>query len=332
MQNILRSTFLLLLFSTFLNAQERQTIKQHFSVQTVKVKMEQKFVSKKYYGYVKAAESRIIDVSARYEGYIEKLYVDELYVKVKKGQPLATVYSPKISHLKNKFLESFRYKQAEVTFDARERLELRNVSKADLDGIVKTKKYFNDTMIHASIDGYIFEKSVTHGTAFKDKDMLFKIVNLDEVWIEVKIPQEQIPSLETTKHFEVALKATPKTFHTMRSKLYPNFSSKEATATLRLTIENKDHILFPGMYASVTAKEKTAEYLTLPRTAVIRKNGTFYAFVATDFEGEYEPIKLEVKPLDTETFIIEAGLTQGDTVVNNALFLMDSDAQINALY
>jgi Cu(I)/Ag(I) efflux system membrane fusion protein len=51
-----------------------------------------------------------------------------------------------------------------------------------------------------------------------------------------------------------------------------------------------------------------------------------------EYEGEYEPSEVEVEVLNPDTYIIKSGLNAGDEVVNNALFMMDSDAQINGLY
>jgi len=54
--------------------------------------------------------------------------------------------------------------------------------------------------------------------------------------------------------------------------------------------------------------------------------------LSTEFKGEYEPIEIHIKALDKNTYEVTKGLTSDDTVVNNALFMMDSDAQINAIY
>ena len=83
---------------------------------------------------------------------------------------------------------------------------------------------------------------------------------------------------------------------------------------------------------SVAMNQKADTYLTLPTTAVIRKNGVFYAFVVGEYEGEYEPLQIEVEVLNPDTYIVKSGLSAGDEVVNNALFMMDSDAQVNGLY
>jgi len=321
---------ILLVFS--LHAQEVKKVEQLFNVQTVKVQKETQYIHTKNYGFVKEAESRVFDVAPRFNGYINKLYVDETYTEVKRGDPLLVVYSPKLSNLKDKYVDSFRYKQEQVSLDARERLELLGVSQKELDKIKRTKSYVNDVVIYAPENGYIFQKNITHHSAFKDGNILFKIVNLDEVWVEVKIPQAQIESLKKVESFDVSLKANSKTYTTSEYVLYPSFSPSQATATLRLMLKNKDHSLFPGMYATVSSKEKSASYLTLPRTAVIYKHQHYYVFLKTEFEGAYEPIEVEVTPLNSNKFIIKSGLKEGEEVVNNALFMMDSDAQINRLY
>ncbi len=51
-----------------------------------------------------------------------------------------------------------------------------------------------------------------------------------------------------------------------------------------------------------------------------------------EYEGEYEPLEVQVKVINANTYAITDGLNEGDEVVNNALFMMDSDAQINGLY
>ena len=86
------------------------------------------------------------------------------------------------------------------------------------------------------------------------------------------------------------------------------------------------------MYASVISKDKAQEYLTLPSNAVMRKDGKFYVFVVGEYEGEYDPLEVSVKVLNPQTYIITSGVNEGDEVVSNALFMLDSDAQINGLY
>jgi Cu(I)/Ag(I) efflux system membrane fusion protein len=212
------------------------------------------------------------------------------------------------------------------------KLELLGVSKKEIDAVLTSKKVAKNTTIYAPESGYIFEKNLNDGSAFNAKMKLFKIVNLDEVWVEAKIFDKDIAWQRRADSFVVNVKSSKNKYIASSKLLYPNLDPKEATLTLRLRLENKDNALFPGMYANIISKDKAKEYLTLPQTAVIRKDGKFYAFVVGEYEGEYEPLEISIEVLNNSTYIIKNGLNAGDEVVNNALFMMDSDAQINGLY
>jgi len=315
---------------------QKATVEQLFSVQTVKVKQESRSHSKKNYGYVKADEARVYSITPRFSGYVERLYADKIYKYVKKGDKLLTLYSPEIYKAKEDYLNSYNYtknrKNKGMLKSAKLKLELLGLSKKEIDAVVKSKKVTQESTIYAPVSGYIFKKSITAGSAFSAKEELFEIVNLDEVWVEAKVFEEDINWLKKADEFELSFKSTEKKYRATSKLLYPKLDEKEATMTLRLRVKNSNHELFPGMYASLLSKDKTKEYLTLPSNAVIRKDGKYYAFVVGEYEGEYEPIEVSVKLLNANTYIITSGLNAGDEVVSNALFMMDSDAQINGLY
>ena len=312
------------------------TVEQLFSVQTVKVKKEVRNQKRKNYGYVTADESRIYDISPRYGGYVVKLYADKIYKKVKKGDPLVTVYSPEVYKAKDEYLNTYKYTKKRpnkgMLESSKLKLQLLGVSDKEISDVLKDTRASANTTIYSPIDGYVFVKGVVQGTAFNAKSQLFEIINLDEVWVEAQLFEEERSLLNKTESYELNFKGIEKTYSTSKTLLYPQLDPKVATLRLRLRVLNADNQLFPGMYASISSLTKKSEYLTLPTTAIIRKDGKHYAFMVAEFEGEYEPVEVGAKPLDSKTYIIENGLNEGDEVVNNALFMMDSDAQINGLY
>jgi len=326
---------LLLLLPLMVSAKEA-SVEQLFSVQTVKVQKIKTSHSKKNYGFVKANEARVYEVSPRFGGFVKKLYADKIYKYVKKGEPLALVYSPEVYKAKEEYLNSYNYTKNRpnkgMLKSAKLKLALLEVAPNEISQVIKMREVSPNTTIYAPQSGYIFMKNINEGSAFNAKTNLFEIVNLDDVWVEVKVFEDDVKWLKHANDFRVSFKTTDKTYETHSKLLYPNLSPKEATLTMRLTLNNKDHTLFPGMYADVISKDKAKEYLTLPQSAVILKDGKYYVFVVGEFEGEYEPMEVDVKPLNNETYIITSGLSEGDEVVNNALFMMDSDAQINGLY
>ena len=198
--------------------------------------------------------------------------------------------------------------------------------------MIANKKVRKNTTLYAPRNGYIFEKNINSGSAFNAKEKLFELVDLNSVWVEVKVFDEDMPWLSEAQSFEVSFKITDRVYKTNSFTLYPKINPDETSITLRLHLRNRDNKLFPGMYTSVLASSFKSEKLTLPRSAVIRKNAKYYVFVSSEFKGEYEPQEVKVETINSEIYIINDGLKEGEKVVNNALFMMDSDAQINGVY
>ncbi|MCF6340654.1 MAG: efflux RND transporter periplasmic adaptor subunit [Sulfurimonas sp.] len=312
------------------------TVEQLFSVQTIKVKKIDIAKKIKSYGFVAIDESRVYDVTPRFGGYVEKLYVNATYDIVKKGDKLVKVYSPKVLKAKDDYLNTIKYTKSRpnkiMLKSSKEKLSLLNILPSEISSISNNRKTSPFTTIVSPADGYIFKKSINNNSAFNEKKLLFRIVNLDKVWVEVRIRQDQLNDLKNIKKFIVTTATYTKKFQAKKIQLYPELNQKEESFTLRLEIKNFKHLLKPGMYATIKMHSAVQSYLTLPTTAVIRKNSKFYVFVVGEYEGEYEPLEVNIEVLNPNTYIIKSGLKNGDEVVNNALFMMDSDAQINGLY
>ncbi len=312
------------------------TVEQLFNVVTVKVKKETIAQRIKNYGYVTMDESRVYDISPRFGGYVVKLQADKIYKKVKKGEPLLSVYSPEVFKAKEEYLNAAKYvkqrKDKAMLRSAKLKLELLGITNKEIQELVKQNRASTNTTIFSPIDGYVFFKGVNRGSAFNAKQKLFEIVNLDEVWVEAKLFEESRADLSDTKNYELSFKGIKKIYKTDKKLLYPRLDPKVATLTLRLRVDNASHQLFPGMYARVISLKDEKTQLTLPTTAVIRKDAKYYVFMVGEFEGEYEPLEVHVKIIDANTYAVLDALKEGDEVVNNALFMMDSDAQINSLY
>jgi len=315
---------------------KKPTIEQLFNVTTIMVKEINTAKKQINYGYIVAKDSNIVEVTAWFAGYVEVLHVNTLYQKVKKGQALASVYSPEVYKAKQDYLNAIHFNtkrpSANMVQSAKRKLILLGVSQTEILQIRDKGKVSRLTTIYAPTSGWVFEKNITQGSFLNEKKSLYTIIDLSKVWLEAKLFQNELAVLHTLSDFKVTIKGIEKIFNAKKELLYPMIDPKEATATLRLSIDNEDERLKPGMYAKLHASTQSSAKLVIPRTAAIRKSGIWYVFLATEFKGEYEPLAVELKPLDSKHYEVTKGLNVGDTLVNNALFMMDSDAQINSVY
>jgi len=311
-------------------------VEQLFSVRTVSVTTEDTAKAEVNYGYIVAPDASKSDVHAWFSGYVLELYANNRYAKVKKGDALAKVYSAEVYKAKQDYLHSLHFNDsrasASMVESAKAKLRLLGVSKGEISRIKRQRKASEFTTIYAPTSGWIWTKNINKGSYFSPQKKLFQIVDLSKVWLEMKLFDAQVKRLDELSNFKVEPRGIDKVYQAKKSLLYPKINPKEATYTLRLLLDNPKDELKVGMYAKVFSSAKSQKRLTLPRTAVIRKGGHWYVFLATEFKGEYEPIEIKVKALNAKQYEITKGLVEGDKVVNNALFMMDSDAQINSIY
>lgn len=310
-------------------------VEQLFSVRTVKVTQINAATAQTSYGYVRAQDSRMVDVAPRFGGYVETLIADTRYDKIKKGAPLARVYSPEVLQAKEDYLTALRFNATNpspaMLRSVRTKLTLLGVSNAEIEQVRTQMRAEPLTTLYAPASGWLFEKNILAGAAFTSGTTLFRIVNLDKVWIEAAIYQDDLPGVNALKTFTVRATGVSTGITAKKLLVYPQLASGTATATLRLEADNADEMLLPGMYVSVAAQGSQRAVLTLPRSAVIRRDGAWYVFNAGDFKGIYDPQKVQVRPLDNQRFEILSGLSAGDEVANHAMFLLDADAQISGL-
>ena len=113
--------------------------------------------------------------------------------------------------------------------------------------------------------------------------------------------------------------------------IYPTFDDKTKTIDVRFILENPTYELVPSMFGKVNIEVSKDVKLTLPKTAVLKKSDSYYVFKPLD-DGNFEALKIDAKRITSNKYEILGGLNENDEVINNALFLLDSDAQTNALY
>ena len=312
------------------------SVEQLFNVQTVKVVKEKVAFTRSYYGLLKTDETALEEVVPRFSGYIVKLYANRSFMKVEKGKPLARVYSPDVFKAKQEYLNALNYARKRgnrgMERSAREKLLLLGVKRSEIIACQKSGKADPYTTIYAPRSGYLFVKNVVEGSAFGAGKPLFRIADLRLLWMEAKIPETDIAQVTDARRFRVRPRALGREYEAFGPELLPDIDTKSALATLRLRVKNEKHDLIPGMYARLLVSKEVGERLVLPRTAVIRKMDKWYVFKAGEYEGEYEPVEVTVRPIDDERYAVLSGVKAGDVVVKSALFLIDSDAQINGLF
>lgn len=305
-------------------------VEQLFNKTTTKVKKEELSKEKSFYGKVVIDESEIVDVVTRFDGYVTKLNVSKSFSHVKKNQSLFKVYSDEISSIQ-KELKIARTINKSLYESTLEKLRTFDISKKEIQRIKRSKSINDGINIYSPTNGIVLKKNINEKGTIKKGNLLYQIANIQKLWFIAKVYQKDLAFIKKGLNAKVLIDGLSKPVLTKVDFIYPILDEKTKTIDVRFILDNKNLDIYPNMFANVKIKSVSKTMLTLPKTAVLTKGSTYYVFKPIS-KKEFEPIKVEVKRISSSKYEILDGLEENDEVINNALFLLDSDAVTNALY
>jgi len=285
-------------------------------------------------GIVDYDEETVRDVNTKVSGWIENLYVDFLGAKVKKGEPLFSLYSPQLYSAQEDFLIAKKGGRGQAGLDllksARTRLEYFDITPAQIEALVKRGKSQKALDVGSPYSGVVIAKHANEGMKIEPGMQVYRIADLSKVWVLVTIYEYQLPYVEKGQEAVMTLPYIPgKTFHGKVIYVYPYLDKKTREAQVRLEFDNADGILKPGMFTTVELRRQLAAEKTLvPRSAVIDTGVRQVAFVSLG-EGKFEPRKVAIGVVTGDGKVeVLSGLKPGEKVVTSGQFLLDSEANM----
>ncbi|RIK73953.1 MAG: RND transporter [Planctomycetota bacterium] len=203
-------------------------------------------------GYVGYDESRLAEIVARVSGYVESLHVDKTFASVDEGQPLAEVYSPDLYSGVQELLLAQKHGAGDLLASARRRLKLLGVDDAEIDQALEANDPASRLLIRSPLAGQVIEKNVTQGASIEQGAVLFKVADLSTVWIEADVFERDLPLISQGQQIEAVVDAaSDRTFSGEVSVIYPEVNAQSRTGRIRVTVDNPELALRPGMFASV---------------------------------------------------------------------------------
>lgn len=183
---------------------------------------------------------------------------------------------------------------------------------------------------YSKFNGLIIKKNIQEGSFVKAGSTLFKIADSSLMWVMAKVYQKDLSFIKEGMNVSVEIEGMDKALKAKVSKIYPKINKEDLTFDVRVDIDNSSSTVFPDMFAKVNFSKDVSSALTLPKDAVIRRDGKFYVFTKIS-PKEYEPQEIEAKYIGGHYQIL-SGLDETSEVAQNALFLLDSDAVTNGSY
>jgi Cu(I)/Ag(I) efflux system membrane fusion protein len=295
-------------------------------------------------GRVEVDERLIAHIHVRFEGWIDKLFVNFIGEKVKKGEALFTVYSPELVATQQEYLlalnaqnllrknqDSIAASGAKSALQAAyQRLLLWEVSKKEIDRLKRTGKVEKTITIYSPIQGTVINKMAFAGMRIEPGPELYTIANLSRLWILGDIYEYELPYIRMGEKADVTLSYVPnKTFKAKLDFIYPTVEMQTRTVKVRFELDNQEDQFKPGMYVNLELKIPLGKRLVVPRDAILLTGERAVMFIYHG-EGkiEWRDVKLGVRAGNLVEVV--QGVREGDQIITSANFLIDSESQLKA--
>jgi len=299
----------------------------NLGVRTAKVAKGQLDLNVRTVGYLQYDENRLVHVSPRVEGWIEKLYVKAAGDLVKQGEPLFALYSPTLVNAQEELLLVLKRDNTILINAAVERLLALQVAQADIDQLRKTRKASQTVTIFAPQSGVVDNLEVREGMFVKPGISLMSIGQLEHLWLIGEVFERQASVVNEGDPVHVRLDYLPaREWEGKVDYIYPSLNTKTRTARVRVKLANPDAFLKPGMFAQLKINTQAgAEALFIPREALIR-TGSQNRVVLALGDGKFKSVAVEPGRIGEQQVEIVSGLSNGERIVTSAQFLIDSES------
>lgn len=319
------------------------SIQQNMNLRTAEVERRDLANVIRAYGKVTYAEDKKYSINTKISGWVERLYINTTGEKVRKGQPLLEIYSPELVATQEEFILALKnqkksesspfenmQRNAQKMVDlARNRLELWDISRSEIDKIEKNGQTQRTILLRAQVSGIVLHKAVNEGDKVGPGMDLFHIIDLSKVWVEASLYESELPLVDVGQRVELELD------HLAGEKLvgkvdfiYPFLDQKSRANNIRIVFNNPDLKLKPEMDASVWIYGSIHEgILAIPAEAIIHSGTRKVVFVAKE-EGKFEPREVKIGTESNEGYVeILSGLFEDEKVVVSGQFLLDSESR-----
>ena len=295
-------------------------------------------------GLIQVPEPNIVDVTPKVDGFVEELFVDYTGQSVRRGQPLLALYSPTLVAAQEELLTAIRlasrvdstadeaWRNAQIMLEAaRRRLAYFDIPTEQIERVEVTGEATKTLTLVAPVTGIVLEKHVVEGQRVMTGMHLYRLADLREMWVEGELFEQDLQFVEIGSQAEIEVAAYPGERRVGRvSFVYPMVDEQSRTNRVRVTVPNRDIALKPGMYATIHFDAHIgSDVIAIPLESVVVTGERNLVFVRDD-DGMLMSREVVLGPRGGDRVQILEGLTEGETIVASANFLIDAESRLGS--
>lgn len=292
-------------------------------------------------------------VTARYAGRIERLYVTKTGDYVRKGEPLAEIYSPELITAQKEYLIALETREQgllpglertgrntsapttkesrgdQLVRASRSRLKLLGMSDKQIESLEREGEVAYNTTIFSTASGIVTNRAVVEGAYVNEGTLLLEVIDLSSVWVLANVYESDANIVSPGMRMVVTGPALGgERVEGRVDYSYPSVDPASRTVQVRGVFPNPRLRLKPGMYLTATIMKPATDALAVPVGAVIRTGTRDIVYVEVE-ENMFEAREVQLGMKGNGYYQITGGdLNRGDKVVAEGGYLLDSERQL----
>ncbi|MBL4561358.1 MAG: efflux RND transporter periplasmic adaptor subunit [Labilibaculum sp.] len=305
-------------------------------IQTMMVQLGVPEKSVRLQGKIQVDERNVSELTARFGGRIEKLFVNFTGQTVRKGEKLATIYSPDLVTAQRELLEaiSFKSSRPSLYLASKGKLKLWDLTDKQIEEIEKKGEpmlYFD---MLSPISGTVTMRHVSIGDYVKEGTKLFKVVDLSKLWVMLDAYESDLPWIKMNDKVEFTVQAIPgKKYEAKVSYIDPFINGRTRVAKVRAEVSNKNQQLKPEMFVSGIVTSKIAESsskILIPKSSILwtGKRAVVYVKVPNRETPSFLYREVVLGPEAGSFFVVSEGLQEHEEIAINGVFKIDAASQL----
>ncbi|MFA6439457.1 MAG: efflux RND transporter periplasmic adaptor subunit [Bacteriovoracaceae bacterium] len=284
------------------------------------------------FGTLEIPEPNKTIISARFNGRIEKLFVNAVGAKVKKGQPLFDVYSPDIVQAENEYRQAYTSNsQTRNNFltIAKSKLQLLGLTENQIQALETQETVPLVITYHSPASGIIIDKKIVEGIYVAEGTSLYDVSDVSTLWNIADVYESDAAHIRVGERAELSIASYPdQTFPASVSLIYPVVNPQSRTVKVRLTVNNAAEKLKPNMYTETVFQRKKGKSLTVPVSAVLITGKRNLVYIKAEHENHFEAREIGIGTRFNGKYEVTWGLIEGEEVVSEGGYLIDSESQL----
>lgn len=287
-------------------------------------------------------ERKIMVVTSRIRGRLDKLFIRNPQQWVTQGQPLYAIYSEELLSYENELLnalqqqshpdnyrdDNYRDSNMKQVMDqlvegARKKLLLWGLTGSQIAELENKREASPLVTFYSPVSGTLVELAVSEGQYVEIGTPLYRIADLSHLWIESQMYTSELRWLYERPAITVELDAYPnETFSAVPVFDNPSVETDQKISLVRFLIINRQLRLKAGMMAYVNIERNKKRTLVIPKSSLVVGN-MITAWVKTG-DGMYENRMIVPGIQNKKEVEVISGLKEGELIVTNGAYLLNS--------